>query len=110
VSAYLEDDHQPFEQLSFKFQKFQFDTWASIIHLNCLRECLGEGFHIHFVENQLLQDIFDIKLDKDAKKVQMSQREKRKFLSSNSEQSKRLSQNRSKQRSSKNFISFDENL
>lgn len=69
-------EQMPLEQLSFKFQKFQFDSWSSIVQLESFRECLGEGFHVHFIENRLLQEIFHIKIDKDAKKAELTHSEK----------------------------------
>lgn len=104
VAAYLEREQMPLEQLSFKFQKFQFDSWSSIVQLESFRECLGEGFHVHFIENRLLQEIFHIKIDKDAKKAELTHSEKRLFLSPSSASAKKQSQRRSQQRASKNFM------
>jgi len=109
ISSYVLDDEQPEEILSFKHQKFSFDTWASIHQLNRLRDCLGEGLHIHFVENDIIHDIFNIQVDKDAKKTQLSQVEKRMYLSPNSEASKHQSKQRSKQRDIKNSFSNSNN-
>jgi len=104
ISSYLFENISPEEVLSFKHQKFTFDTWTSIHQLNFFRECLGEGLHIHFVQNNLIHDIFDISLDKDAKKVHLSQIQKRMYLSPNSEAAKYQSKQRSKQRDIKHSI------
>jgi hypothetical protein len=38
----------PVETLSFKFQKFDFDSWVKIIQLNAIRDALGQGLSVHF--------------------------------------------------------------
>jgi hypothetical protein len=41
----------PREALSFKFTKFEFDSWVKIIQLNAIRDALGPGLQVHFEVN-----------------------------------------------------------
>ncbi|KAG9289357.1 hypothetical protein G9A89_007918 [Geosiphon pyriformis] len=47
------------EKLKFKKQTIYFSSWAKIAQLNAFRDALGEGLHVHFEENELLQSIFE---------------------------------------------------
>jgi len=87
------------ETLSFKFQNFTFNTWTRLIQLNAIRELLGTGLHLHFEANDLLQEIFDIHLDKEAKKISYSQKEKRLLFSPSSPFAKAKTKNLTKARS-----------
>ncbi|KAJ1802762.1 Interferon- developmental regulator 1, partial [Coemansia sp. RSA 2599] len=40
-----------------------FGCWARIVRLHSFRACLGGGLPRHFVENPLLQDIFEVEFD-----------------------------------------------
>ena len=47
------------EKLKFKNQTIYFSTWTKIVELNAFRDVLAEGLHVHFLENELLQDLFN---------------------------------------------------
>ncbi|CAG8596338.1 6448_t:CDS:2 [Funneliformis caledonium] len=47
------------EKLKFKKQTIYFSTWAKIVELNAFRDVLAEGLHVHFLENELLQELFN---------------------------------------------------
>jgi hypothetical protein len=55
----VEDGDRVQEKLKFKKQTIYFSTWAKIVELNAFRDILAEGLHIHFLENELLQDLFN---------------------------------------------------
>jgi len=99
ITNTVESGDAPTETLSFKFQNFTFDSWTRIIQLNAIRELFGTGLHVHFESNELLQEIFDIELDKDAKKISYSQKEKRLLFSPSSPFSKAKTKSLSKARS-----------
>lgn len=71
-------------------------SWSELIQLNFLKRFLGKGFLKHVQENGLLQDIFDIKVDKtetlssNDKKIFRSEEEKERALKLNKE--RRLAQ------------------
>jgi hypothetical protein len=46
------------------------------MQLDAFREALGTGFQTHFEKNDLLMDIFNVSLDKERKKTQLSAVEK----------------------------------
>lgn len=81
-------------------------SWSELIQLNFLKRFLGKGFLKHVQENGLLQDIFDIKVDKTEtlsstdKKIFRSEEEKERALKLNKE--RRLAQAR------KNAVMLDE--
>ncbi|ONM59211.1 interferon-related developmental regulator family protein / IFRD protein family [Zea mays] len=81
-------------------------SWSELIQLNFLKRFLGKGFLKHVQENGLLQDIFDIKVDKTEtlsstdKKIFRSEEEKERALRLNKE--RRLAQVR------KNAVMLDE--
>lgn len=76
IKNFIENSKIPSEILEFKHQKFFFDTWKKIIQLDMLREILGQGLQTHFENNELLQEIFQIYLDKEGKKKKLSTIEK----------------------------------
>ncbi|RIA80969.1 interferon-related developmental regulator-domain-containing protein [Glomus cerebriforme] len=55
----VEDGERVQEKLKFKKQTIYFSTWAKIVELNAFRDVLAEGLHVHFLENELLQDLFN---------------------------------------------------
>lgn len=55
----VEEGDQVQEKLRFKKQIIYFSTWAKIIELNAFRDALAEGLHVHFLENELLQGLFN---------------------------------------------------
>lgn len=98
IVASVEEGIIPSETLSFKHQKFAFENWEKLIQLDAIRELLAEGLQAHFESNPLLHQIFDIAVDKQAKKTQLSSVEKRLMMSPSSPMNKARTQNRSKQR------------
>jgi len=58
IIAYVEEGTVPKEVLSFKHQKFEFDSWSQLLQLNAIRELLGEGLQTHFENNHLLHENF----------------------------------------------------
>jgi len=84
ITNTVESGLAPKETLEFKFQKFEFDSWMKITQLSALRDMLGIGLKAHFEHNDLLQDIFDIVMDKEATKTTYSQTEKRLLFSPSS--------------------------
>jgi len=101
ITGFIESGDTPEEKLSFKHQTFLFDTWAQIIQLNAFRDFLAQGLQTHFENNPLLHDVFHIEVNKQAKKVQLSQVEKRMFMSPSSPMSKVRTKNLAKQRNYK---------
>jgi len=55
----VEEGDRVQEKLKFKKQTIYFSTWAKIVELNAFRDVLAEGLHVHFLENELLQDLFN---------------------------------------------------
>lgn len=98
ILASIEYDEPPRESLSILHQKFEFSSWEEHIQLNALRDVLGHGFQIHFERNDLLQEIFNVKLDREAKKLQLSAVEKRLLISPSSVVAKSRTKELKKQR------------
>jgi len=98
VSSTVEDGNKPCEILSFKHQKFRFESWSKIRQLNAFRDFLGEGLQTHFENNELLQQIFGFSIDVHMKRQQMSAIEKRLYMSSSSHLSKERARNMKQQR------------
>ncbi|RKP24181.1 interferon-related developmental regulator-domain-containing protein [Syncephalis pseudoplumigaleata] len=55
----IEDGEAPEVKLKFQNQIYTFNSWSQLRQLQIFREVLGEGLHVHFIENELLQDVFD---------------------------------------------------
>ncbi|KAI9594970.1 interferon-related developmental regulator-domain-containing protein [Syncephalis fuscata] len=55
----IEDGEAPELKLKFHGKIFTFKSWNQLRRLQIFREVLGEGLHVHFKENDMLQDIFD---------------------------------------------------
>jgi len=98
IISFIEEGKVPKEILSFKHQKFEFDSWAQLIQLNAFRDLLGEGLQTNFENNSLLHEVFDISLDKNAKKAHLTAVEKRMFMSPSSPAQKAKTKSLSKQR------------
>lgn len=106
IKNYIESGEEPIENLVFKFQKFNFSGWTEITQLNALRDILGEGLQSHFETNTLVHQIFDLVLDKNAKKIQLSAVEKRLYMSPSSSFKKASTKSLNKQRNEKQ-VSLD---
>jgi len=104
VVGTVELGESPVETLSFKFQKFDFDSWVKIIQLNAIRDALGQGLSVHFENNNLLQEIFNIHLNREAKKTVLSQTEKRLIYSPSSPLSKARTKNLNKMRTNRSQV------
>lgn len=50
-------------KLQFKNDVVHIEGFAQCKQLNVFRELLGEGFHVQFLENPLLQDVFGVSFD-----------------------------------------------
>eukprot|EP01080_Neovahlkampfia_damariscottae_P001008 gene1008-9914_t len=60
VLATIEDGEEaPVHKLIIKQDKFEFYNWNDIIILNFLKEILQNGLNTHFIQNPLIQEIFD---------------------------------------------------
>ncbi|KAJ3040316.1 Interferon- developmental regulator 1 [Rhizophlyctis rosea] len=53
----------PNVNLKFKHESVDFDSWAKIKQLYALRTALADGMNVHFLENPLIQEIFDLSFD-----------------------------------------------
>ena len=71
------------------------------MRLNFFRELLGGGFHNHVKENELVQAIFDLRLDEGEGKRIMGHTEKRLTMSKNSRSAKQRSKDRRRDRGMK---------
>ncbi|CAG8784065.1 16322_t:CDS:1, partial [Acaulospora morrowiae] len=54
-----EDGDRIQEKLKFKKKTVYFLTWARILQLRAFRDVLADGLQMHFLENELLQAIFE---------------------------------------------------
>lgn len=62
ISAVDERDY-PSTKLQFGQQTVYIDGFARLRQLNVMREVLGEGMHIHFVDNPLMNELFGVSSD-----------------------------------------------
>eukprot|EP01114_Cavostelium_apophysatum_P013516 TRINITY_DN3290_c0_g1_i1.p1 TRINITY_DN3290_c0_g1~~TRINITY_DN3290_c0_g1_i1.p1 ORF type:complete len:398 (-),score=113.93 TRINITY_DN3290_c0_g1_i1:36-1229(-) len=101
IRNYIENGETPNESLVFKHQRYEFHGWTQLIQLSAFREALAEGLSPHFERNDLVHQIFDVTLDKDMKKVQLSAVEKRMFMSPSSPMKKASTKSMTKERGRK---------
>jgi len=101
IRDYIENGDIPKQTLTFKHQKYDFDTWSSLIQIGAFRDILGEGLDTHFVNNELLHQIFDVTVNLDAKKIALSAVNKRMFMSPSSPMSKANTKNMNRNRNNK---------
>ncbi|KAJ1645467.1 Interferon- developmental regulator 1 [Coemansia asiatica] len=59
----IDSGEAPEMRLVLGGRSVSFDCWARIVRLHSFRACLGGGLPRHFVENPLLQDIFEVEFD-----------------------------------------------
>jgi len=91
------------EVITINGSRIQFTTWASLFQLNTFRSCLNIGFHVHFQENPLFEQIFTgSKLISRAEVT--SPHDVKKYFSPNSVTSKERTLLRDKQRIKKDVI------
>eukprot|EP00008_Paramoeba_atlantica_P012633 CAMPEP_0201490930 /NCGR_PEP_ID=MMETSP0151_2-20130828/27975_1 /ASSEMBLY_ACC=CAM_ASM_000257 /TAXON_ID=200890 /ORGANISM="Paramoeba atlantica, Strain 621/1 / CCAP 1560/9" /LENGTH=468 /DNA_ID=CAMNT_0047877075 /DNA_START=85 /DNA_END=1491 /DNA_ORIENTATION=+ len=86
------------EGITIQHQKFYFETFEEQVMLRFCRDVLASGFQAHFCHNDLLQQIFDVTINRTFKKKTMNDQEKRFFMSKNSVVSKTWTRNRKKER------------
>ncbi|CAG8479275.1 11955_t:CDS:2 [Acaulospora morrowiae] len=55
----VEDGDRIQEKLKFNKKTVYFSTWARILQLRAFRDVLADGLQAHFLENELLQAIFE---------------------------------------------------
>lgn len=84
-------------------QEVRFDNWEQIIQLGALRAALRSGFQTHMHHNDLLHQIFDIRLAKEVSAHKLSRLEKRFYCSKNSASSRDRSESRAAARDKKHF-------
>ncbi|PRP76904.1 asparagine-linked glycosylation protein 11-like [Planoprotostelium fungivorum] len=107
IVASIEHGQVPEETLFILHQRIYFSHWTQLIQLDVLRKYLGTGLQSHFETNFLLHDIFDVNIDLDKKKIQLTQVEKRKLMSPSSDVAKYRSRNLGSQRAAKT-LSMDQ--
>ncbi|KAJ1937645.1 Interferon- developmental regulator 1 [Kickxella alabastrina] len=59
----IETGKAPKMQLIFVGRSVVFDRWERIIRLHVFKAVLGSGLPVHFVDNPLLRDIFEVEFD-----------------------------------------------
>eukprot|EP01103_Thecamoeba_quadrilineata_P005347 TRINITY_DN15164_c0_g1_i1.p1 TRINITY_DN15164_c0_g1~~TRINITY_DN15164_c0_g1_i1.p1 ORF type:complete len:386 (-),score=56.44 TRINITY_DN15164_c0_g1_i1:194-1351(-) len=98
----VEQNVVPTESAKFQHQQVAFKGWIHYKQLQFFREYLHIGFYDHFLNNPVVQEIFDIKLRADFSAPHLTGVEKRLTRSSNSAEAKARTQflsNRRKNRS-----------
>lgn len=103
VVKFLEGGAAPLLTLTINSQKLPFRDWASITQLSAVTQILQEGLQTQLELNTGLQDALGVQLEKGYKKKSLSQSEKRKVLSPNSQIAKSRTKLRTKQRARLNF-------
>jgi len=98
IVSFVEENEIPVEDIEIKFTKMKFSSWSQLKQLDSVRDLLAIGFQTHFQHNELLQDIFDVRISEDAKKKGLSAVEKRMMQSPSSPLNKMRTKNLSKQR------------
>lgn len=99
--ATIVEDEAPNEIVAFRGGQLTLTNWREIIQLNFIRHCLQAGFQVQLMTNITLQVIFGADSDVLHSKVQLSQMEKRHYLSKSSEASKQAYNVRNKVRKSR---------
>jgi len=103
IVSSVEHGQVPEESLLIMHQRVHFSHWTQILQLEILRKYLGTGLQTHLEHNGLLHQIFDVSIDLDRKKTQLTQIEKRKIMSPSSDIAKHRSRNLGHQRDIKSF-------
>jgi len=84
----VEDGTAPIEKITIGKKKYEFVGWGKVKQLSRIREVLGTGLPLHFAQNDLLTEIFEVsqeitepgKRDKKLDRVQRQEKEKSSFL------------------------------
>lgn len=98
----IESGFAPETKLTMNHQHVVFETWRKIKQYHALRDVLGQGFQAHFLNNELLPQIFGIKLNSGPATNGTEQKLNQSFAS------KARSKGRSTQRKQKGVPTFDE--
>ena len=101
ISASIESDTAPTIDIVVNKQQLVFNSWEQITQLNALRSALRTGFHIHLQYNDLLHEIFDVRIQKEHSTHKLTRLEKRQFCSKNSAASKDRTSSRDQARAKK---------
>jgi len=101
ITNFVETGEAPSETLSFKHQKYNFTNFCEITQLNALRDFLGEGLQVHFENNQLLSEMFEVVQAETGKRQKKSAVEKRLTMSPSSPMAKARSVALNTQRNSR---------
>jgi len=56
----IEEGEPPNETAKFKRDVLNINSWATVRQMEAMRDCLGEGLHIHFNANPIVREIFDL--------------------------------------------------
>ncbi|KAJ3362297.1 Interferon- developmental regulator 1 [Kappamyces sp. JEL0680] len=59
VLASVESGDSPSIELKFKKETVLFEGWNQIRQLDALRDAIGEGLNVHFLENPVVQEMFE---------------------------------------------------
>lgn len=94
IEAGVLEGFAPKEKLVFQHQQVVFRSWAEYRMLEAFREALATGLQTHFVYNEAVQSIFDVKIDPEQARVSLSRLEKRLYMSPHSAEAKSRSKDR----------------
>jgi len=97
VVATIEDGTDPSEKITIGKKKYEFVGWGRVKQLALVREILGSGFALHFAQNELLLDIFEVtkeepesaKTDKKLDKAMRQEKEKTSALEKGKQRKKK---------------------
>jgi len=97
VVATIEDGTDPSEKITIGKKKYEFIGWGKVKQLALVREILGTGFALHFAQNDLLLDIFEVtkeepesaKKDKKADRAMRQEKEKTSCLEKGKQRKKK---------------------
>lgn len=56
----FENGELPYESLKIGAKKHEFEGWSDLRRLDTMRDCLGGGLQMHFLQNSLLSDVFGL--------------------------------------------------
>jgi len=84
----IELGYSPKESATFQHQKVDFEGWTEIRQLQFFRCYLQVGFYEHFLNNPVVQQVFDIQLNANYVASSLSSIQKRMTKSSNSVEAK----------------------
>eukprot|EP01098_Paradermamoeba_levis_P005791 TRINITY_DN2420_c0_g1_i2.p1 TRINITY_DN2420_c0_g1~~TRINITY_DN2420_c0_g1_i2.p1 ORF type:complete len:194 (-),score=58.84 TRINITY_DN2420_c0_g1_i2:37-618(-) len=80
----IEAGYTPEVKLTFHQQTVLIDDWVKIKQYNAIREALGGGFQCHFLNNELLSEIFGVQISANNQKEKLTGQDKRIAQSVNS--------------------------